>query len=195
MDVFRIIAAVLLITALGISGYHRRQANMAGDKISLREEGWPIMVLLRLAGFAAWLSIVAWVINPRWMAWSAVDLPLWVKWAGVGLAVSTVPLLYWIFSSLGKNISPTVIIRQEHDLVTHGPYRYVRHPLYSVGLVFFIGLILMAANWFIGLMAVVGLIFLVLRTPIEEAKLIERFGDEYREYMQRTGRFVPRLIR
>jgi protein-S-isoprenylcysteine O-methyltransferase Ste14 len=53
----------------------------------------------------------------------------------------------------------------------------------------------MAANWFIGLMAVVGLIFLVLRTPIEEAKLIERFGDEYREYMQRTGRFVPRLIR
>jgi protein-S-isoprenylcysteine O-methyltransferase Ste14 len=98
-----------------------------------------------------------------------------------------------MFSSLGRNITDTVAIRKEHTLVTHGPYRWIRHPLYSFGFLLFVGFTLLTANWFIGLTGVCALTLLALRTPIEEAKLIEQFGDAYREYMKRTGRFLPRL--
>lgn len=54
---------------------------------------------------------------------------------------------------------------------------------------------LLLASWFVLLTGILALILLAKRTPIEEAKLIERFGDEYRDYMKCTGRFVPRLLR
>jgi len=104
-----------------------------------------------------------------------------------------VPLIYWLFSSLGKNVTSTVAIRKDHALVTHGPYRWVRHPLYSVGFVAFTGFSLLAANWFILATLLLAFGVLMQRTPIEERRLIERFGDDYLEYMQRTGRYLPRL--
>ena len=107
--------------------------------------------------------------------------------------LACLPLIYWLFSSLGKNVTPTVAIRKEHSLVTYGPYRWVRHPLYSVGLVLFLGLSLLAANWFIALAVLCGSPILALRTRIEEARLIEKFGDDYRQYMKTTGRYFPRL--
>ena len=69
----------------------------------------------------------------------------------------------------------------------------MRHPLYTVGTLNFIALALMADSWFIDVMAVIAFILLTLRTPNEEAHLIERFGDEYRAYMKHTGAFFPKL--
>jgi len=105
----------------------------------------------------------------------------------------TIPLLYWVFRSLGKNLTDTVATRREHTLVTRVPYRWVRHPLYLSGTVFWLALSLVSASWFIGLMSVLSFAAVVIRTPIEEAKLIQRFGDDYREYMERTGQFLPNL--
>ena len=190
---FRVVAILLFLTALTTSAYFRSRAARAGDKTSWRAEGLPIMILLRLFGFSAWIGLLVYMINPTWMAWSALPLPAWLRWAGAGLGVVALPLLYWMFSSLGRNITDTVAIRKEHTLVTHGPYRWVRHPLYSFGFLLFTGFSLLTANGFIGLTGVCALTLLALRTPIEEAKLIEQFGDEYRAYMQRTGRFIPRL--
>jgi len=51
----------------------------------------------------------------------------------------------------------------------------------------------MADSWFIALMAAVALVLLAVRLPNEEAHLIEKFGDEYRQYMRRTGKFLPKL--
>ncbi len=104
-------------------------------------------------------------------------------------------MFYWVATSLGKNITDTVVTRKEATLVSHGPYHWVRHSLYSVAALFFPAFALLLANWFILLMGISALVVLAIRTPIEEAKLIEKFGDEYREYMKRTGRFVPRLLR
>jgi protein-S-isoprenylcysteine O-methyltransferase Ste14 len=85
--------------------------------------------------------------------------------------------------------------REEHEPVTGGPYRWVRHPLYTVGTSFFVSLSLLAANWFMGLASLVVLVMLSIRLPKEEEKLIERFGDEYRSHMKRTGRLLPRIER
>ncbi len=71
----------------------------------------------------------------------------------------------------------------------------MRHPLYTVGSSFFASLSVVAANWFMGLASVVVLLMLLVRLPKEEEKLIERFGDEYRAYMKRTGRLLPRIKR
>ena len=72
------------------------------------------------------------------------------------------------------------------------PYRWVRHPLYSVGSMFFASLSVLTANWFMALATFSILLMLLVRLPKEKQKLMERFGDEYREYMKRTGRFFPR---
>ena len=93
--------------------------------------------------------------------------------------------------TIGNNITDTVAIRANHRLVMHGPYRWVRHPLYSVGTLFFVSVGLIAANWFILTMSLVALVMLFIRLPKEEAKLIEAFGDEYLNYMKNTGRLLP----
>jgi protein-S-isoprenylcysteine O-methyltransferase Ste14 len=193
-SIFRGIAATLLVAALSVSTYHRHRAEQASEeKISWREEGLPTIIALRSSGLALLLSVMAYLLNPRWMKWSNLRLPAWLRWSGAGLGAACLPLSYWVFSTIGKNITPTVETRENHELVTNGPYRWVRHPLYSVGTSFFISLSVLAANWLMGLASLLVLAMLLVRLPKEEAKLIERFGNEYREYMKRTGRFFPRL--
>ena len=104
-------------------------------------------------------------------------------------------LLTWTFHNLGKNITDTVVTRKEHFLVTSGPYRWVRHPFYVSFQLVVLAVSLMMACWFVLAIGSVVLLLLILRTAKEEEKLIERFGDEYRRYMERTGRFWPRLFR
>jgi protein-S-isoprenylcysteine O-methyltransferase Ste14 len=193
-SIFRGIAATLLVAALSVSTYHRHRAEQASEeKISWREEGLPTIIALRSSGLALLLSVMAYLLNPRWMKWSSLRLPAWLRWSGAGLGAACLPLSYWVFSTIGKNITPTVETRENHELVTNGPYRWVRHPMYSVGTSFFISLSVLAANWLMGLASLLVLAMLLVRLPKEEAKLIERFGNEYREYMKRTGRFFPRL--
>lgn len=191
---FRAIAVPIFLSGVAIGIYHRRKAAASGETISRRQEGTPIMVLLRLFGFSLWLAILAYLINPAWMEWSSLDLPTWLRWIGVALGVLMVVLLYWVFHTLGRNVTDTVVTRREHTLVTGGPYNWVRHPLYSTSIVSFVGFGLLSANWFVLAMGIPTFLMLTIRTPIEEAKLVERFGDEYRAYMERTGRFLPRLF-
>jgi len=192
-NIFRIITTIILVSGIAISFSHRFKAQKSGGSVSHEEEGVPILVLLRLAGLAVWGSVLAYLINPHWMQWSAFSLPFAIRWLGVGLGIVALPLMYWLFSSIGNNITDTVATRKNHQLVTHGPYHWVRHPLYSVGTLFFISIGLIAANWFILVMSLVALVMLLIRLPKEEAKLIEAFGDEYRAYMKKTGRLLPHL--
>ena len=193
-NIFRILAAVVLFTSIGISGYHRRKADRdSGESVSRKTDGTAMMMVIRIFGLVLWFSPLAYLINPGWMAWSKIGLPDPVRWAGGVLGLLCVGGVYWLFSSIGTGITPVSATRREHKLVTHGIYRYIRHPLYTFGSSLFIALGLMADNWFIALAGVLAFIVMAIRTPKEETNLIEKFGDEYREYMQRTGRFLPRL--
>jgi protein-S-isoprenylcysteine O-methyltransferase Ste14 len=86
-----------------------------------------------------------------------------------------------------------LVTRKQHTLVTNGPYRWVRHPLYTSAAMLTLANFLAAANWFFFATGCVVFLLLAIRTRKEEENLIARFGDDYRNYMQRTGRFVPRL--
>ena len=106
---------------------------------------------------------------------------------------SHVPAAYWVFSSLGRNVSETVLTKEHHELVTHGVYHWIRHPLYTTAIALILAIGLMAANWFILLFALIALVSIrVVVVPVEEQALLTTFGDEYRDYMQRTARLLPR---
>lgn len=193
-NIFRVLAALILFTGIGISSYFRRKADRdSGETIPRKADGTIFMTLIRIGGLMLWLSPLVYLLNPAWMAWSKIGLPEWVRWLGVGLGILCIFGIYWLFSSIGSGITPTSATRKEHQLVTSGPYRWVRHPLYTVGSSMFIAFGMMADNWFIALLGILAFIAMAARTPKEEANLIEKFGDEYREYMKRTGRFFPRF--
>jgi protein-S-isoprenylcysteine O-methyltransferase Ste14 len=127
------------------------------------------------------------------MAWSSLPLPSWLRWIGVGVCAMADGLLMWTLLRLGKNLTDTVVTRREHTLVTQGPYRFVRHPFYDSAALFVLGLSLAAANWFMGVAGGLVIALLVVRARTEEGHLLARFGDSYRAYVERTGRFLPRL--
>lgn len=194
-NIFRILAAMILITGMSISSYYRRKADReSGEKLSRKADGNTLMTIIRLGGLVLWLSPFVYLINPAWMAWSKIGLPEAVRWAGVGLGILCAAGIYWLFSSIGTGITPVSATRKEHKLVTNGIYRWVRHPLYTFGSSLFLAFGMMADNWFIILLGVLAFIVMAIRTPKEEANLIQKFGDEYREYMKRTGRFLPKLF-
>ena len=193
-NIFRILAALILFTGMGISTYFRLKADKeTGEKVSRKVDGSAMMNVIRFGGLILWLSPLVYLINPNWMNWSKIGLPESIRWLGVGIGVLCTLGIYWLFSSIGSGITPTSATRKEHKLVTRGIYRWIRHPLYTIGSSFIISFGIMADNWFIAAFGILAFILMASRTPKEEANLIEKFGDEYREYMKRTGRYLPRF--
>ena len=193
-QLFRWLFVAIFVTAFSISGYFRRRARQSGETISRVSEG-RLGLLARLL-FAAplYFSLIAYMLNPEWMEWSSLSLPIWLRWLGVVVGMAMLPLLTWVMISIGKNVSETFLTKERHELVTHGPYRWVRHPLYVVATIGFLSLSIVASNGFMMIMALIAFIAVALFVvPKEEAELIRKFGNEYREYQERTGKFAPRL--
>ena len=191
--VFRTILIVVFVVVLPVGIYHRIKSQATRETLDRRQEGLFILATLRPLGAAFWLALIAWMIDPGWMAWSSASLPLWARWTGVVVIAIACGLLIWTFRCLGTNLTDTVVTRQHHTLVSHGPYRWVRHPFYDSAALLTVALSLVTANWFLLATGVVLLCLLIVRTRTEEEHLVARFGDTYRTYMERTGRFLPRI--
>ncbi|MCB0034280.1 MAG: isoprenylcysteine carboxylmethyltransferase family protein [Anaerolineales bacterium] len=189
--IFRILTLVLLMAGFGISGYFRSKADREGGR--LNQSNKTVLIALRLLGLAVIWPLIAYLINPAWVAWARWPVPLWLRWAAVGVAFAAVPAIYWLFSSIGNNISPTHATRQDHQLITSGPYQWIRHPLYTFGFTFFLAISVATSLWWVTMGLLIPMAVLFWRTPQEEQNLIAEFGDEYREYMKQTGRYFPRL--
>lgn len=191
---FRLILLAGFVIFMPIGIYHRLKSR-TGERLDRRQEGLFILVTLRLVGVVGGTGLIAYLVNPASLPWASVPLPVWLRWAGVGLALIAGWLLIWIFHTLGRNLTDTVVTRKQHTLVTNGPYRWVRHPLYTLAVLLGVANSLAAANWFFFATGCLVFVLLAIRTRKEEENLIARFGDDYRKYMERTGRFLPRLTR
>ena len=113
---------------------------------------------------------------------------------GMLVAVAGFVLLQWSHRALGRNWSDQPRITQSQTLTIGGPYRWVRHPIYTSFLMILGSPLLITANWFIGLTWIlVTVIDIRGRIDFEEAKLQERFGENYEVYKQSTGSLIPRL--
>ena len=121
-------------------------------------------------------------------------LPAFAAWCGAVLMLFAIWLFWRSHADLGTNWSATLELAQDHQLVTHGVYRSIRHPMYASILMWGLAQGLLLPNWLAGWSAFVPFsVLYLIRTPREEQMMCEFFGDAYRNYMRRTGRLIPRL--
>lgn len=193
--VFRVILPAILVIFVIHRGYYIGRYSKPEDQtLKRREEGTASTVagLLSLVGF---VTIIAHVANPAWMSWADLPFPAWLRWTGVGIALLGFVVLQWSQNTLGKNWSDRPRMLKEQTLITSGPYHYVRHPIYTAFLLILGSTFFISANWMIGL-AWISMVILEIasRIQFEESLMIEYFGDQYREYMKRTGRLFPKVL-
>jgi protein-S-isoprenylcysteine O-methyltransferase Ste14 len=99
----------------------------------------------------------------------------------------------WAILSLGRAFTAMVEVNPGQELVTSGPYRRVRHPAYTGSMLTLAGFGLAAGSWVGALLAIgIAAAGYSYRVRVEERAMLEAFGEEYREYMRRSGRFLPR---
>jgi protein-S-isoprenylcysteine O-methyltransferase Ste14 len=128
-----------------------------------------------------------------WLAFADYHVPLFASIAGVAIMIAALWLFWRSHSDLGRNWSRSLELRTKHQLVRHGVYRAIRHPMYAAILMFGIAQGLLLENWLAGWSGLLafGVMYLV-RTPREEKMMCEHFGDEYRAYMRQSGSLWPR---
>jgi protein-S-isoprenylcysteine O-methyltransferase Ste14 len=193
-DLARIILLVGFAVVVPVGIYHRLRAR-TGERLDRRQEGWLILLSLRPLALVFLVGLVAYLIEPSWMAWASLRLPGWARWIGAGFGVAAGGLSIWTFRTLGPNLTDTVVTRREATLVTHGPDRWVRHPFYLAVALAVIANSLVAASGFLAVTGAAAFLAIVARTRIEERNLIARFGNDYVAYMGHTGRFLPGIGR
>ena len=159
-----------------------------------REEGLWYVLLASFWGVAILVPLLH--IFTRWLGFADYNLPAWTGWTGIAIFAIALWLLWRSHAELGRNWRITTELGEGHKLVTSGVFQYIRHPMYSAHWLWGIAQALLIHNWIAGLASLV--IFLplyLLRVSREEQMMLEQFGKEYRLYMRRTGRIIPRLLR
>src|SRR3712207_1415960 len=132
--VFRVSFLVLAIALLASWVYFQRRAGAYREglrqhgRAQRQHETGPLLVLRPLLGIPWYLGVLTWLVAPRWMAWSALPLPLGLRWGGVVLGALAILLLAWSQQTLGRNFVATLGMRADHALVSDGPYRWIQHP-------------------------------------------------------------------
>lgn len=186
----------ILVSTFILSSVYRARARRQSGTIPRRQEGTWAMILRALLGLPLFISLLAYAVNPDWMRWSYIRLPDWTRWLALAVGGACVAFLWWVFASIGENISETILTKPNHRLVRSGPYRWIRHPLYTGALTTFFALGVIASNGFIaGLIVIAAVLFRTIVIPREEEQLIAKFGEEYLVYQKSTGRMLPRLPR
>lgn len=147
---------------------------------------------------AVWIAYVAWLIV------APAKAVLWDRWpvghpASDVLGWGAIPLLaaaFWLFwyshSTIGHYWSIQVRLKAEHQLVTRGPYRYIRHPLYTALFLGYLGTLLAQQSWMLLAWFPVFVASYLLFATEEENVMEDAFGETYRAYRRRTGMFLPK---
>jgi protein-S-isoprenylcysteine O-methyltransferase Ste14 len=116
-------------------------------------------------------------------------------WLGLFVAITALFMFHVTHRALGRNWSVSLDVRKDHQLVTEGIYRRVRHPMYSAFWLWAVAQALLLPNWVAGFSGLVGFGILFFgRVAREERMMLETFGDDYRVYMARTGRIFPSIF-
>jgi protein-S-isoprenylcysteine O-methyltransferase Ste14 len=151
----------------------------------------PLEILLLTIAWIVFFLPLIWIATP---AFAFADYPLRPILLLTGALCLVLGL--WLFhrshTDLGINWSITLEVREKHQLVTHGVYRWVRHPMYLALLIYSAGQALVLPNWLVGPSYGVAMVLLfALRVRPEERMMLEEFGKDYEAYMATTKRLVP----
>ncbi|MEO5897168.1 MAG: protein-S-isoprenylcysteine O-methyltransferase [Vicinamibacterales bacterium] len=187
------IAATIIVTAGVVMGLLRAPHARRGRSVSVvrSDETLAETALVGLA-WTGFLLPAVWVISP---VLAFANYPARLAMIVTGSACLALGL--WVFhrahADLGTNWSITVELKQNHRLVTRGIYERVRHPMYLSLFLYSVGQAVVVPNWIAGpsYFVTFGVLYLC-RVRVEESMMIDAFGDEYRGYIARTNRLIPR---
>jgi protein-S-isoprenylcysteine O-methyltransferase Ste14 len=190
---FRIATGVLLALLFTIRIYHHRLALRTGGSVEEFESRANLGVRLA-AALLLFGTLGAWLAGADWIHRASFPLPAWLRWLGALIGFIGLAGLFQVHRTLGRNFSGNLHLRADHELVVAGPYQYVRHPMYTTFYFILTAIALLTANWLLGAGGIIALTGVMLsRVKHEEEVMLLRFGDQYRQYMARTGRFLPRV--
>jgi protein-S-isoprenylcysteine O-methyltransferase Ste14 len=191
MDLFTAIYFAALVLEMIIRvplNKKRKQEKMSEQRYTDQEK--ILLGLLSLGGFL--IPIIYAVTN--WLDFANYTLPAWAGWLGVLLITGAVFIFWRAHADLGLNWSPTLEIREKHELITRGIYGIIRHPMYASQWLLAFAQPLLLHNWIAGFLNLLVFIpFYLLRVKAEEQLMLDSFGTQYQEYMKMTGRVLPRL--
>ena len=179
-------------TFTGIRVPHTRRA--AREPVKLSQQPASDWILLRLGEVAFGVMPLAYILfdTPGFAIY-----PWFPPFVVIGTLVflCAIWMIYRAHKDLGRSFSGTLEIREQHELVTGGIYRHIRHPIYAAYSLWAIAQAMLLPNWVVGCGAPLVLaVLLAIRIPREELMMLQTFGDGYRDYMQRTARFVPGIF-
>ena len=166
----------------------RKEQKMSERRVTSQET---IILILLLIGMVLAPIIYA---ATDWLDFANYILPAWAGWIGVVIISSALFVFWRAHADLGLNWSPTLEIREKHELITKGIYGVIRHPMYASQWLWVIAQPLLLQNWIAGwINLLVFIVFYAVRVKAEEQLMIEQFGDEYRAYMKKVGGVIPKL--
>ncbi len=187
-----------IVFAIGFGAYiairHRFIERAKSIERIHRQVDWIEFVLFAVVFAGNLLLPLTYLFTPL-LRFADYQLPAAAPWCGAPLLAIALWLFWRSHVDLGDNWSVSLEIRNGHELITHGVYRRVRHPMYAAILLFGLAQALLLPNWLAGWSALVSFAILcVVRLPREERMMRARFGPAYQEYALRTGRIIPRRM-
>ena len=189
-NIFKVIYFVefVLITIVRtIQTTKYRKLGIAIDRKTISD-----IILLALAGICMIIPLID--VFSSLFDFAGYRFPHWIGWVGVILFAIAIWLLWRSHVDLGRNWTPTLGLRSNHQMVTDGVFKYIRHPMYAAHLLWGIAQALMLHNWIAGFSLLIVVIpQYLLRFRAEEQMMLEKFGDQYHHYMRKTGRIIPKL--
>jgi protein-S-isoprenylcysteine O-methyltransferase Ste14 len=169
-------------------------AKSRGIKAAKKSSNVLDIILVAIASIGLAMPLL-YLLTP-WLDFANYALPRWSGWPGTGIFAGAIFMLWRSHADLGRNWSATLRITEQHSLVTNGVYRFIRHPMYTAHLLWAIAQGLLLSNWLAGwAFLVLSIPLYIVRIPREEQMMLEQFGEEYRAYMGRTGRLIPRMYK
>jgi protein-S-isoprenylcysteine O-methyltransferase Ste14 len=195
---FKVIFISTFIVAASVAASAARRANAqhGGSINQLSHEVRGLLFLRAALGIVFYFFLISWMFWPNAFRWSYVSLPIESRWAGAALLAPALTFFGWSYHTLGSNYRGGVGLYAGHELVTTGPYRWLRHPIYAAFIVIMLIVLLLSSNWVLSLSGLALVVSIAaVRIPVEERELHERFGSSWDRYRTRTGRLLPRMSR
>ena len=187
---FKIIYLALFLVALMVRKIYTAK-NRKMDFIKDEKSGMDITFLV-LNGVGMIIPLI-YVFSDAF-AFAEYQRPDWAGWLGAVLFCMAIWLLFRSHADLGKNWTATLAIQKEHKLVSNGIYKHIRHPMYAAHILWAVAQILIIPNWIAGFSFIVVMIpHYLLRVDKEEQIMIDQFGNDYKDYAEKTGRIFPRM--
>ena len=166
----------------------RRQGKISERRVTTQEQ--LLLGLLALGGVVVPLMYAF----TNWLDFANYTLPAWAGWLGIVLTAGSLFVFWRAHAGLGVNWSPSLEIREKHELITRGIYGVIRHPMYASQWLLAFATPLLLQNWIAGFLNLVVFIpFYLLRVKAEEQMMLDSFGEQYREYMKNTGGVLPKM--